>query len=137
LKEEFLALPDRLRGSAYVASNGELAWPRVEALEAAQWIAGKGLGILGGEVWQILGHGRWNGIIPSRGEPTPFVWGWTTEPGWAKGEPWATYVQRGLRHAVDALKNRHPEDNVSDSIKPLLRYNLTYCPEAEYPGKRT
>jgi hypothetical protein len=60
-----------------------------------------------------------------------------SRPGWAKGEQWATYVQRALRHAVDALKNRYPGDNVPDTIKPLLRYKLTYCPEAEYPGKGT
>ena len=125
-----------MRNSAYVAANGELAWPREDARAAARWLAAQGYGILGGEVWEILGNGRWQGGIRSATSAIPFIWGWETKPSWEETEPWSSYVKRGLEQALEALRHGHPESEAAVEIVPRLRYNLTYAREDEFPSRR-
>jgi len=136
IEPELSGLPEELQNSAYVAANGELAWPREDAKAAARWLASQGYGILGGEVWEILGNGRWQGMIRSLRGSIPFVWGWETKPSWEEGEPWSTYVKRGLDQAIDALERGLPESEAAIDIVPRLRYNLTYSPQNEFPHRK-
>jgi hypothetical protein len=133
IESELSDLPDELRNSAYVAANGELAGPREDAKAAARWLVAQGYGILGGEVWEILGNGHWQGRIRSATGPIPFVWGWETEPGWDEAEPWSTDVKRGLEQAIEALERGLSGSEAAIEIVPRLRYNLTYSRQNAFP----
>lgn len=94
-------LPDELRHSAYVAERRVGLAAREDAKAAARWLAAQGYGILGGEVWEILGNGHWQGGMRSATGPIPFVWGWETDPRWEEAEPWSVYVKRGTAPTGD------------------------------------
>jgi hypothetical protein len=102
-------------------------------MEAAKWIASQDLGILGGEVWIILGEGRWTGMIATAEGGEPHVWHWETTPERTESEVWSEFVSRGLAQAIGALSSGEPEHIVSWDVKPRLRYNLTYVSERDKP----
>ena len=126
MPRELPDLPDHLRRSAYEARNGELAWRRGDALEVLEWLASRRIAVLGGELWEVLGDGRWQGMIPSREQDGTFVWGWSTTPTQRSDESWSDYVERARLQAIEALKSGRAEDQASLEVRPRLRYNLAY-----------
>lgn len=79
----FEELPARLKELAY-ASQGELAWPRTEAIRVIDFVASRGWGVCGVEVWLPT--------VPGPTLPEPFYYQVTVEP--ATGESWSAFVER-------------------------------------------
>ena len=73
-------LPAELLARAFRAPNGELAWARADAVEAAKALAALDMAILGGEVWLIQPDGGISGVIPSASEGGS-VHHWDFAPG--------------------------------------------------------
>ena len=122
------ALPQQLRDRAHIAGNGELLWPRPEAIEAARWIAGSGLAIWGGEVYSPRGP-----------LAAMMVAEWRTDPDWRPGDDWPAYVGRGLEQALEAIERLPgPGDLVParDGVSRSL-YFLAYHSPAGFPDEVT
>jgi hypothetical protein len=49
----YVFIPEDTRNRAYVASNGELAWPKDDALTVIDVLFGAGLKVLGVDVWGL------------------------------------------------------------------------------------
>jgi hypothetical protein len=46
-------LPQHLVDAAFIATNGEAAWPPLLASEVTRWLGDRGYGVLGTELWVI------------------------------------------------------------------------------------
>jgi len=115
----------------FTAPNGEIAWPLEEAVDAVRWIAQTGLAVLGGEAWLVGDDGVRTGLIPLQNSDTLAVRGWSAEER-APAETWANYVDRCLRHALNALRaeSKGVGTEVKPNLRPYLRYNVTFASEA-------
>jgi len=121
-------LPINLKESAYLALNGEAAWPRSEALKVVDFLAKHGMAVLGGEVWLPT--------TPGPTIPTPIIYTWEVDKR-QKGESWSEFVQRASE-LTKAYLSQFEWDKVDVKHKDLTPYfNLTFCNEQEYPGTCT
>ena len=125
--------PEQIRKGAHVAGNGELLWPRADAIEAARWIAGTGLAIWGGEVYSQ--QGPFTAVMVNE---------WRTDPGRGEDEAWPAYVERGLEQALAAIEKyplSYSVTRTADGTAQAL-YFLAYHSPAGFageavPGSRT
>ena len=125
-------LPTEILKKAFRASNGELAWAKPDAVEAATALAAHGMAILGGEVWSIQEGGRWQGLIPQTDGSPDSVYHWELEPQKADSESWQTFCDRATRYAVSALESLNAERDVIPELRHRIRFNLTYVSQQEY-----
>jgi len=86
------AVPAHLADAVDIAGNGELFWHGHRADEAARWLTGRGLGIIGGESYRTHAV-AWGSYLGS----------WETTPGREPDEAWAAFAERGLRQALAAI----------------------------------
>jgi hypothetical protein len=119
------APPEHIRRGAHVAGNGELLWPRSEAIAAANWMAASELAIWGGEVYAP--RGPFTAVMVNE---------WRTEPELAPDEPWMDYVKRGLEQAVEAI-GKYPARGRADESLYFLAYHSRggFAGESQ-PGRR-
>jgi hypothetical protein len=113
-------VPSRLRRHAFEVGNGELLWSGPAAITFSDWLARRGLGILGGEVYRTglrLGWGT-------------FDKAWDTEPGWRPGEPWKIFVERGRAQSLAHIQSE-TADAGSTGGDPALFF-LAACQESDY-----
>jgi hypothetical protein len=80
-----------------VAGNGEIFWFGDRAAEAARWLAGRKLAIVGGEMY--LRH---------RVVWATYLGAWTLEPPREPHESWESWVERGLERALAAVAEGWP-----------------------------
>ncbi len=124
-----LALPEAIAAAAYRATNGELAWRRVDLPAALAVIADHEQAVLGGEVWLVLGAGRWTGLVRNaRGGP-PDVWHWDTLPQLVD-ESWQVYCQRAAKESAQLVAEMRVEEVAEPAVHDRLFFNLTYITEA-------
>jgi hypothetical protein len=116
-----LRIPDDLSRLAFVVGNGERLWRGEQAVEVADWLAGQGFGILGGEIYarHDVGWGT-------------FVRDWLTEPMRQPNEPWDGYVTRARQQALNyVMSNRRPPISADADADHL--YFLAFIGEDAYP----
>ncbi len=116
-------LPTRLASAGYQAQNGELAWPRLEALEVIECLSARHIAILGGEVWLPTVPG------PTLPPPNLYVW----DAGSRRmDETWAQYVERTTERAREFV--REFKWNEGDQLRygPAPYFNLTVCDETDH-----
>jgi hypothetical protein len=118
------ALPDPITAVAYPAANGELGWRREDIPAALSAIVASGQAILGGEVWVVLGCGRWDGLVPDRQGGPPGVWHWATAPR-AAGEDWPTYCRRTAEKSARVIAEMRVEEECAPAVRDRLYFNLT------------
>ena len=108
----FESLPATLRDKAYL-SGVEAAWSRDDAIAIIEWAQGRGLDVLGIEVWLATNPG------PTL--PGPYVW----EPSAGRGgQPGR--VAAAAEQAVDFIRTFqwHVDDVASHGREPY--FNLTF-----------
>jgi len=99
-----------------VAGSGELLWPREAAASAVDWVAARGLGIIGGEVY--VGLGKAKGVFNAE---------WQTAPQWLPAEPWESFVDRAAAQAAAAILGE------AVTTGPSTWYFLAVALEDGYP----
>ena len=119
-------LPVSLLQKAFRASNGELAWTRSDAIEAAKALTISGMAILGGEVWLTDEDGHWQGNIPQADGGPDGIYAWELEPSRRSSETWQEFCARARDHTLLVLGRMNVERDVAPELRPKLRYNLTY-----------
>lgn len=124
------SLPESIITIAYRATNGELAWRRVDMLAVLSGIAASGQAVLGGEVWIALGDGRWHGLIPDLHGGPPSVWHWETASRSA-GEAWPAYCGRAAEESAGVVGRMRVEEASPPEVRPRLFFSLTYVTEVE------
>jgi hypothetical protein len=124
--------PDSLLEIAFRSSSGEIAWPKAAAIEAAAWLAKNRIAVLGGEAWLVEDDGQIRGVLPSRLDERPFVWGWQTEPSKGEAESWDAFCSRPAVQAGAALNRSRVDELLPVGLGGRLRYNLIYCDKARY-----
>ncbi len=118
-------------GRAYRAANGELAWRRADVVDVLEEIAATRQAVLGGEVWAIV-DGTVHGVIPDRAG-NRCVRGWDT--GGRRGvEPWDVYCARTAEQSSRTIQAMNVEDEVDESFRDGLRFNLWYITEPDALG---
>jgi hypothetical protein len=122
-----------LLSRAFRASNGELAWTKSDAIQAARELVAGGIAVLGGEVWLIMEQGRWDGLIPQANGTVPGVYTWEPRPAsWQASETWNDYCVRMCDYTGSVLERLSAETDVVPTLRPRIRYNLTYVSREEY-----
>jgi hypothetical protein len=116
-----------LEASAHRSVGGEYAWPRSEALRAAEALANSDFAILGGELWLVRGHEIW-GALPQRSGP-PAVYHWESKRG--SSESWAAFVTRSYSEACSAINTLPENGEVAPPPGAHIYYNLTWVGEHE------
>ena len=126
------ALPHGVTSTAFVASNGELGWPREDIQSAIHAIRASGCAILGGEAWLITGPQTWDGLIPQRDGSPPGVYHWETQLR-SDGESWGAYCARTARESIEAVLplGAELEHDMPKELLDRLRFNVTYVAEEE------
>jgi hypothetical protein len=125
------ALPVSVTAIAYRASNGELAWRRLDIPQALSAIAASGQAVLGGEVWVAVGEGQWHGLVPDRhGGPPGGVWHWDATPR-AAGESWPAYCVRAAEESARTVAGMPVEKESDPAVRDRLFFNVTFVSEAE------
>jgi len=119
------APPEHIRHGAHVAGNGELLWPRSEAIAAAMWMAANELAIWGGEVYAP--RGPFTAVMVNE---------WRTEPELAPDEPWMVYVRRGLEQAVEAIEKYPAPGRAAESLYFLAYHSPAGFAGESQPGRR-
>ncbi|MEA2681972.1 MAG: hypothetical protein QOK05_300 [Chloroflexota bacterium] len=97
--DDGLSPPEHIRRLAHVAGNGELLWPHLAAVQAANWMAQAGLAIWGGEVYSP--RGPFTAVMVDE---------WRTIPERGEDEDWLTYVRRGQAQALRAIEAHSTSD---------------------------
>jgi hypothetical protein len=130
VKEPF---PAELLGRAFRAPNGELAWTRSDAIQAAQVLAAGGFAVLGGEAWVTLDNGQLYGLIPQAKGGPDVVWHWEPDPPERqRSETWDGFCARTGGHTVAFLEKWNAEEQATPDVRPRIRYNLTYVSREDY-----
>src|SRR5438270_11162987 len=119
-------LPPDVTSKAFVASNGELAWPRQDIEQALISIRDSGRVILGGEVWLITSGQSWNGLIPRRDGSAPAVWHWKTDLR-SSNESWQKYCERTCAESLVRLRSMNVEQETQTELVDQLRFNVTFA----------
>lgn len=111
----------------FTSSWGEVAWPIEHAVDAARWIASKGLAVLGGEAWWVDERGAISGLIPLRDTDVPAVRHWSAADR-GQAEPWRDFVDRCVREALAALQAEEADGvrSIPDSVRIGVRYNISF-----------
>jgi hypothetical protein len=118
-----LPLPDHLQRAAFVVLNGERLWRADQAIEVAQWLASRRLGIMGGEIYarHDVGWGT-------------FLRDWATEPMLGIGEGWFAYVERATNQARAVITDHRREAAQGFADSDHL-YFLAFSSEDAYPDE--
>ena len=124
-------LPLLITSKAFSASNGEYGWRRADMEHALLAIRDSGQASLGGEVWRIVGPGRWDGLIPDRNGGPPGVWTWDT-PAREATESWQSYCERTANESIEAVRRMLVEQETFVELVDDLRFNVTYIDESEW-----
>lgn len=122
------AFPESITRVAYRSRGDELAWRREDVPAALAAIAASGHAVLGGEVWVVLGGGRWTGLVPDRDGGPDGAWTWDTKPR-RQGEPWQDYCDRTARDSEQVVADFQAEAGAAPSVLGKLYFNFTYIPE--------
>jgi hypothetical protein len=117
-------LPQNIISSAFVATNGELAWRRDDIENAITAIRESEQAILGGEVWVVTGEHSWSGLVPQRDSDSPAVYHWETAHR-TSAESWQEYCQRTAAESVDAVRTMAVEQKTPLDFADQIRFNLT------------
>jgi hypothetical protein len=121
---------EELERGAFKASNREFGWARTQVPLVVSTLAGRGLAILGGELWWVLdGAHTWNGSIP-QAEGVDAVYTWETIR--REDEPWRSFVARCARDTLEAVAALPREGEVRPNLPGRILYNLTWVDESEY-----
>ena len=124
MPEDIPQPPEQIRKGAHVAGNGELLWPRADAIDAARWIAASGLAIWGGEVYSP--RGPFTAVMVNE---------WRTEPGMDANEPWSAYIERGLEQALAAIEKFPTSESLTRDGTAQPLYFLAYHSPTGFVGE--
>jgi hypothetical protein len=126
---------------AIVATNGELAWKRVDLALAIDELIKSGKEIFGGEIWAVMpietdssitkmrtsmqiNDGRLAlGLIPDK-NGMDGVYNWDCEP--RGSESLVDYARKTKEKTFEMIDKMNPENDVSPEFAQLLYYNLTH-----------
>ena len=113
--------------NAYRAANGEYAWRREDLSAALHSIAGRGLAVLGGEVWAIIDD-QVLGLIPSAKDEPPGVWSWDTGPR-GRQESWPAYCARTAEESIRTVAEMNVEREARPDLRNSLYFNVCFVNE--------
>lgn len=126
-------LPDDLVARAFHARNGELAWTRQDAAQAAEALASAGMAIRAGEVWLVTDDGGWDPRIPTEDGDSGAVHSWAPDPPDRQGgESWAQFCMRTLDYTAVVLGTAEVEALAPVPLRGRIRYHLTWSSEETY-----
>jgi hypothetical protein len=116
--------PVELERDAFRAGNGEYGWTHAQVPLVIDILRGRGLGILGGELWWVRPGGTaWE--LPPSGV---YVWDTERHPG----ESWGDFVERGASEALAAVQRCHEAEGIRADQLGRLLYNFTWVSEEEF-----
>ena len=116
-------LPLPLLGRAFIASNGELAWARVDVSEAIDAYAAESIAVKGFEAWLVDRRGRWTGLLPETGTVVPAVVSVVVVERQV-GERGEDYIARSKGLVLAELDRINLEKAVESRLLGSLRYNF-------------
>jgi hypothetical protein len=116
-------LPVALLGRAFIASNGELAWARIDISEAIDAYAAELVAVSGFEAWLVDRSGRWTGLLPENGTIVPAVISVVVAEREA-GERMVDYIARARMLVLAELDRVGLESSVKPELLGSIRYNL-------------
>jgi hypothetical protein len=126
-------IPNEWRARAYIANNGELAWPRGDALAVLPTIVGLDLAVLGGEVWMVDETTRTirASLLGVDGHDEG-IYSWEVQPGWdPTRESWPAFCARAAEVTAESIRYLR-EELVRADFRPRLRFNLTFVTQNQY-----
>jgi hypothetical protein len=116
-------LPLALLGRAFIASNGELAWARVDVGEAIAAYAAELVAVTGFEAWLVDQSGRWTGLLPETGTMVPAVVSVVVVER-EDGERVEDYIARAGVLVLAEMDRIALESSVKPELLGSIRYNL-------------
>lgn len=128
-KEDYSRLPESIKGKAFCAPNGEVAWKKADLNFVFSELAKAGFANLGTELW-VVEEDRIIGLIPMKDGGTG-VCGWDTA---SKGETegWMDYVRRTESISKDIVANDTYENDIAPEVAEKVFYNVTFVSEEKY-----
>ncbi len=138
-------LPQAILTTAFVASNGELAWPREHVEAALTAIRDSNKAVFGVEAWLanywgvfegdtirlVKVPGRWYGLIPpldsdgkTIGDNTR-VWSWGASPR-QQTEIWPDFCTRTFAEALAEIQSWPVEENTHPDLREAIRFNIGF-----------
>jgi len=122
--DELAIFPPRLMTNAFVAPNGEAAWPSSDVAAVIRVLKDHSCAILGGELWCVSDDdGRVHGWIPQRQGPS-VVYCWDTAR--REGEEWTAYVARCAGNSARMVRRWEKSPLVPDGVQGRMVFNLTW-----------
>ena len=120
---------------AFRAQNGELAWKRNDIPFVIEELKKINIGVQHGEVWLIEANGRWTGLIPKKkslikDNIETGIYHWEVEN--KIDERWDEYLNRSIAETLTAISALNPEDDIEESLKDRIFYNLHLLEEKDF-----
>jgi hypothetical protein len=121
--------PPDLESNAYRADNGEFGWTRRQIPLVVDILRGRGLAILGGELWWVREKIAGCDLIPQRsGAKAVYPW----ETARMSAEPWPNFVQRCATDTLAAVERWPAPEDLPPNLPGQILYNLTWVSEMEF-----
>jgi hypothetical protein len=119
---------EAVRSRAFVASNGEMAWPRHGLPQVFAELVAAERALLGGEAWLVVGQ-RIIAVLPCKSGPDGvFAWSCDLQPG----DGWASFVSRSSEEGRAAVQSLDVESQVVSPPDGAVLYNLTWVTRSEF-----
>lgn len=118
-------LPLTVLGRAFIASNGELAWARVDVRAAIDAYAANSIAVTGFEAWLVDRNGRWTGLLPEKGTVVPAVVSVVVAER-EDGERFEDFIARSKRLVLAEIDRIGLENSVEPELLGWIRYNLIF-----------
>jgi hypothetical protein len=122
-----MQFPHDLEATARRTAGGDYAWPRGDALRAANVLRTAGMAILGGELWLVQGRAV-SGLLP-RATGLSSVYRWESER--QPTESWADFVARSYSETIGAIDSLPYVDELQLPPDAAIYYNLTWTAQTD------
>jgi hypothetical protein len=121
---ELAIIPEELMARAFVATNGEAAWPTSDVAAVLDVLVHHKMSVLGGELWWLLpGSGGVSGSIPQR-QGSSGIYSWETTR--RQGEEWDAFLKRCAGDSLEAVRRWENRRNLPDDFQGRVLVNLTW-----------